>query len=52
MTAESVLLAYGLASLTRAEQRARVAVLDRMGAFGPSERDALITAGLLGGTDG
>jgi hypothetical protein len=46
--AEAVLRAYGLADLTRAEQRARAGVLDRMGAFAPSERAELIAAGLLG----
>jgi hypothetical protein len=48
MTAHDVLRAYGLADLTRAEQRARVDVLGRMGALAPTERDALLAAGLLG----
>jgi len=45
----SVLRAYGLFNLTRAEQRARAGVLHRMGAFGASERTVLIAAGLLAG---
>ena len=48
MTVDAVLRAYGLADLTRAEQRARADVPDRIGAFASSERAVLIDAGLLG----
>ena len=45
----SVLRAYGLFNLTRADPRARAGVLHRMGAFAAFERTVLIAAGLLGG---
>lgn len=44
---ERILRAYGVAFSTRAEQQAHVGVLDRMGAFAKSERDALREVGLL-----
>lgn len=47
MTAEDVLRAYGIDAPTQAERAARVAVLDRMGAFSPRERAVLMEAGLL-----
>jgi hypothetical protein len=45
--ARSILLAYGIDCATEAETRARVGVLDRMGAFAWSERSILKRAGLL-----
>jgi hypothetical protein len=43
-----ILVAYGVDGYGPvAEQRAMVGVLDRMGAFAPSERKALIEAGWL-----
>jgi hypothetical protein len=47
VSAEAILRAYGVDAATKAEQAARVAVLDRMGAFAPSERVTLMDAGLL-----
>jgi hypothetical protein len=47
MTAHDVLRTYGLLGFTRAEQRARVGVLDRMGAFSYTERAVLMAAGFL-----
>jgi hypothetical protein len=43
----SILVAYGVDCATEAETRARVGVLDRMGAFAWSERSILKQAGLL-----
>jgi hypothetical protein len=47
MTAHDVLRVYGLLGFARDEQRARVGVLDRMGAFTYSERAVLMAAGFL-----
>ena len=44
---EGILRSYALNGLTRAEQEARVGVLDRMGAFSASERTLLSSAALL-----
>jgi FixJ family two-component response regulator len=49
VTAEAILRAYRLEHLTRAEQRARAAVLERMSTFAPAERAALVAAGVLEG---
>jgi len=38
---QAILRAYGIDHPTVAEQRAYVGVLDRMGAFAPSEREVL-----------
>lgn len=46
--AEGIIRIYGLTGLTRAEQEARCAVLDRMGTFAEWERVVLIAVGLLG----
>jgi hypothetical protein len=43
----AILRAYGIDWPTEAERRAYVGVLDRMGAFSPSERAALRAGGLL-----
>jgi hypothetical protein len=48
MGVEAILRAYGVDAPTVAERRARVGVLDRMGAFAASERTVLVAAGLLG----
>ena len=45
----TVCRAYGLdGAPTESERRAYAAVLDRMGAFSASERNALIAGGVLG----
>lgn len=45
--AYNILRAYGCLAPTQAEQRAYAEVLDRMGAFAPTERQVLISAGMM-----